>query len=66
MEGLTLNDLKVFVDQAINEGHGDKTVHLSNDDEGNGYHTMYYAVTPLSEEDAAYLGLDPNKDITLG
>lgn len=66
MEGLILNDLKVFVDQAIKDRHVDITVHPSNDDEGNGYHAMHYVVRPLEKDDAAHFGLDLDKDITYG
>lgn len=66
MDALTLKDLKVVIDEAIKEGHGHKMVHLSNDDEGNGYHKMYYTITPVDKVCADYLGLDPDNDILVG
>lgn len=66
MKELTINDLKVLVDKAIKDGHGDKVINLSNDDEGNGFHKMYYAITPVTESEAESFGLDPDKDIIVG
>lgn len=42
MNGITVNTLKAWCNFAINNGCGDKTVLISCDDEGNGFHTLYY------------------------
>ena len=49
MEILTINDLANLVNAEIKKGNGAKKIMLSNDDEGNGYHGLYYAFTPTDE-----------------
>lgn len=41
-DGLTLKELKEQVDAAVAAGLGDKMVLISNDDEGNGFHMVWY------------------------
>ena len=41
----TVKQLLELCKEQIAKGNGDKIIVLSNDDEGNGYHTMYYAFT---------------------
>lgn len=64
MNQLTLKDLKKAVDLAIKEGHGDKKIILSNDDEGNGVHQMFYLISDHTQAD--YFGYDPKEYIHLG
>ena len=40
--GLTLKELKRQVDKAVKAGLGDKTILISDDEEGNGYHQVWY------------------------
>lgn len=40
--GLTLKELKEQVDEAVAAGYGDKMILISNDDEGNGFHMVWY------------------------
>ena len=51
---LTLNNLlKICIDE-YKKGNGDKVVMLSNDDEGNGFHYLFFGFTnakDLLEED---------------
>ena len=54
MAQLTLNDLKKHVDKAVKNGHGDKYVVISDDNEGNGFHGLFFGVTPISKEDWVY------------
>ena len=49
MKMRTINDLAKFVDAEIKKGNGEKMIMLSNDDEGNGYHGLYYAFTPTDK-----------------
>lgn len=73
MSGITVKTLKKLVDEQIKLGNGDKEVLLSCDDEGNGYHTLYYGFT-TEEESLKMLsgwGLfhdenDPSKVVILG
>lgn len=41
-EGLTVKDLCAYCVDLIEKGYGDKHVCISDDDEGNGYHTLFY------------------------
>lgn len=51
MKQATLKDLKKAVDKLIKEGYGDYNLILSDDNEGNGYHGMFYLLTPVREID---------------
>ena len=71
--GITVKVLKKLVDEQVKLGNGDKEVLLSCDDEGNGYHTLFYGFT--TEEDSLKMlsgwGLfhddnDPSKIVILG
>ena len=42
MNGITVKELALACNDIIRKGYGDKVILLSNDDEGNGYHTLYY------------------------
>lgn len=46
---LTINDLAELVNEEIKKGNGTKKIMLSNDDEGNGYHGLYFAFTPTEK-----------------
>lgn len=46
---ITVKDLLRFCKQAIKDGHGDKNIVLSDDNEGNGYHGMFYGFTEVDE-----------------
>lgn len=50
MNGITVKTLKKLVDEQIKLGNGDKEVLLSCDDEGNGFHTLFYGFTTELEE----------------
>ena len=49
MKQLTVNDLLRLCQQAVNEGNGDKNIVLSDDNEGNGYHGLFYGFTLVTE-----------------
>lgn len=44
-----VKDLLAFCKQAIKDGHGEKNIVLSDDNEGNGYHGMFYGFTEVDE-----------------
>lgn len=48
MKPLTINELKKECEKEIKKGNGDKVIMISQDDEGNGYHYLWYAFTPMS------------------
>ena len=45
MKALKVKDLYEIVKHEIEKGNGNKTIMISNDDEGNGYHYLWYAFT---------------------
>lgn len=47
--GLTVNDLFELCKEQIKKGNGNKHIIISNDDEGNGYHTLFYSFTDNKE-----------------
>ena len=47
--GLTVNQLLEFCKKQIEKGNGNKHIIISNDDEGNGYHTLFYEFTDDAE-----------------
>ena len=49
MKMLTINDLAELVNEEIKKGNGTKKIMLSDDDEGNGYHGLYFAFTPTDK-----------------
>lgn len=48
--GLTVNQLYSFCKKQIDKGNGNKHIIISDDDEGNGYHTLFYQFTDNAEE----------------
>lgn len=65
MQQMKLKDLYLQCTKLMSKGLGDKTLIVSNDNEGNGYHGMFYTLTDISEEDVEYyegLVYDSNED----
>ena len=50
---LTVKELAKLCQEEIKKGHGDCSIMLSNDDEGNGYHYLWYSFITASELDGA-------------
>lgn len=44
-KGITVKELAVLCYQQIEKGNGEKHIIISNDDEGNGFHTLFYGFT---------------------
>lgn len=40
---ITINQLLKLCKEQVMKGNGDKCIMISNDDEGNGYHYLWYA-----------------------
>ena len=49
MKPLTIKELKKECDKQIKLGNGDKVIMISKDDEGNGYHYLWYTFSTLSD-----------------
>lgn len=43
--GMTVIELRNYCNVQIAEGNGDKHIQITNDDEGNGYHSLSYQFT---------------------
>ncbi len=55
MKALTVNVLAKYCLEQKRKGNGDKVIQISTDDEGNGYHTLWYQFTDdLDEIKACY------------
>lgn len=48
-KGRTVKELFEACKTQIAKGNGDKHVLVSNDDEGNGFHTLFYLITDSPE-----------------
>ena len=47
MKALTIKDLLNECKRQVAIGNGNKTIMISSDDEGNSYHYLWYAFTPM-------------------
>lgn len=57
MSGITVKELKEHCERAIKMGYGDRVVLISDDDEGNGFHTLYYHITTDAKSIKEYADL---------
>ena len=48
-KALTIDELYKALAAERKKGNGKKRIMLSDDDEGNGFHQCFYAVTPITE-----------------
>lgn len=49
MKAITIKELYELCKEQVEEGNGNKTIMLSNDDEGNGYHYMWYTFSTVEQ-----------------
>lgn len=42
MKQITVKELYKLCERAIKDGHGDKNIVVADDNEGNGYHGMFF------------------------
>ena len=73
MRQLTIKDLKRFVDKQMEKENEDKFIVISDDNEGNGFHGLFYGFTDdigeikmLSDMIYDSAENDPNKIVILG
>lgn len=50
MKQATLNDLYHACALMVKKGFGERKLIVPNDNEGNGYHGVYFLLTPITEE----------------
>ena len=70
----TVKDLLEACEEQVAKGNGNKEIFISQDDEGNSYHRLFYLFTPLTKKSAKEFNdwqgygdeLDPDKHIILG
>ena len=61
MEVLTVKDLFNQCKEQIAKGNGDKKIMISQDDEGNGYHYLFYGMISgeeMREDDMFMMSVD--------
>ena len=64
---MTVAKLLAICKEQVAKGNGDKTIYLSDDDEGNGYHEMFYGFSENVSELDMWGSIDnPNQAIILG
>jgi hypothetical protein len=49
---ITVRQLKTLCDKEILKGNGDRVIMISDDDEGNGYHYLWYSFQTVEEMEA--------------
>lgn len=63
MKALKVKDLYEIVKHEIDRGNSDKTIMLSDDDEGNGYHYLFFGMTlgkDMIDDDMFMMSVDEN------
>lgn len=53
---MTVKELAALCLQEVEKGNGDKKIVISDDNEGNGYHGLFYGFTAFEESEQEYLG----------
>lgn len=72
MDQMTVFQLLALCKQQCILGNGNKAIVISDDNEGNGYHGLFYGFTEIEEEEAEYYPIydsqetDAKKLIILG
>lgn len=58
MQQIKLKELYAVCKKLMKEGHGNKTLVLSDDNEGNGYHGMFFTLTVITPDNkSAFAGM---------
>ena len=67
MQVVTVERLLKCLQDQVAKGNGKKKILLSNDDEGNGYHEMYYEIIEVVESNDMWAEIkNPDEYIILG
>lgn len=51
---LTVRDLLKLCQEEIKKGHGEYSIMISDDDEGNGYHYLWFAFIEAKDLEGSY------------
>ena len=54
MRQVTVTDLFNLCKKEITKGNGSRKIVISDDNEGNGFHGLFYQFTEITEEDKDY------------
>jgi len=66
MDQMTVKELFDLCKKEIKDGNGDKNIVISDDNEGNGYHGLFYGFTPVGDlEDEIYDSKTTGDDTTI-
>ena len=49
MNVITIEELKALCEEECRKGNGNKQILISQDDEGNGYHGLFFGFTPVKK-----------------
>ena len=62
MKPITVNQLKKYCEEEIKNGNGNNAIMISDDDEGNGYHYLWYSFIKANKmlDDMKNLNLPEN------
>lgn len=60
----TVEELMLECYEQVQKGNGKKEILLSDDDEGNGFHILFYGFT--TGDEVKEYGYDPEKQVILG
>ena len=52
---VTVKDLFLWCKEEVGRGNGDRKIYISRDDEGNGFHPLYYGFVTDPEEISSYI-----------
>lgn len=69
---MTVRQLKKLVDAEIKNGNGNRMIVISDDNEGNGFHGMFYGFTTIEPHEKDLFNIydscseEPNEIIILG
>ena len=64
---MTVENLLAICQEQVAKGNGKKVIYLSDDDEGNGYHEMFYGFSENVKELDMWGSISkPSKSIILG
>lgn len=74
MKQLTVNDLYKECERVIKMGYGNKKLIVADDNEGNGYHGLFFGLTLTADKEDWFdtslisdsLETDPNKLVIVG
>jgi len=67
MEQLTVKKLRELCDYEISKGNANKKIVISDDDEGNGFHGLFFSFTEVGDfkETLELSGFDDTKDLII-